>query len=135
MQPKHQKCDWNLTRKQLTAYGLSEYHAIILTKELEPIEKSGNANVYSCREIIASAYNYIKKPNLKADSQESIKKLIETLQQMLGNKVEIHFEESSNKDIQKAAAKLINAMSETDKSLARLKADRLEILHKYNQEI
>lgn len=119
------------TRRQLQAHGLSKYQAEAITKHLSPVAKQGSANLYDLSEVISSARQYLERPRIKQATREALTNLIQALQERLGNVVEIPFAEGSDPEIRKLGARLLSAMSETDASLANLKADAAEIREKY----
>lgn len=116
MQPKAQ----SLTRRQLMGMGLTKYQATALTKELPVIEKAGNALVYSLASVLASTRSYLER-RIQAKTRELMLDLVEQLQSLLGNVVAPSFTGSGDPDVRRAMAKLQAAMSETDRSMAKLK--------------
>lgn len=113
-----------VTRSQLKGYGSSSYHANIITKSLIIISKQGRANAYAINDVITSLRDYLKRPNLKTNSQKTLRIVLQKLLERLGNLVEVPFTQktSTNLEVERLTKKLTKVISETDKSLAELKA-------------
>ncbi|WP_008315873.1 hypothetical protein [Leptolyngbya sp. PCC 6406] len=121
-----------VTRRQLQAYGMSKYHAQIITKGLSPLGRQGQAYIYDLSQVIASINDYIKRPRIQKATRKTLEEILTVLRELLGNVVEIPFSEDGDPEIRKVVAKLTQAMAKTDASLAALKADAAEIKQRYD---
>lgn len=113
-----------VTRPQLKGYGASSYHARIITKNLIPVTKQGRANAYLLNDIITAFKDYLKRPRIQPKSKENLKQVLEELLKRLGNVLEAPFTQKTkiHPEINQLAKQLTQAMSDTDRNLAELKA-------------
>ncbi len=77
------------TRKQLKSYGATSYQVKIITKNLKPISKSNQTNIYSLREVITSIKEYLERPKINKNTQQSLIKLLTLLINQLNNIVSL----------------------------------------------
>lgn len=121
-----------ITRKQLQAYGMSQYHTQTITKGLTPVRKQGQAYVYDLSTVIAEIKNYTQRPRIKKSTCELLEGVLVNLLELLGNVLEIPFSSGSDPEVRKIVTRLMQAMAKTDASLATLEAAAAEIKQKYD---
>lgn len=111
----------SLTRRQLIGMGLSKYLAAALTKDLPVVGKKGNAFEYGLASVLSSTRSYSERRRIQPKTRELMTVVIKQLQSLLGNVVSPSFQSNAEPDVRRAMAKLQHAMSETDRSMAKLK--------------
>ena len=79
------------TRKQLIGYGATSYQAKIVTENLKPISKSNQTNIYSLGEVIGSMEEYLQRPKINKQTQQSLITLLSVLINQLNNFVPANF--------------------------------------------
>ena len=128
---EHEQLIQTITRKQLQAYGVSNYQARVVTQNLTPVGKQGQAYLYDLRAVVTSIGQYIQRPRIKESTRNSLDFVLDALLKRLGNVVEVPFAEGGDPQLRKLGIKLLQARAKTDASLAMLKADAAEIKAKY----
>ena len=112
----------HITRNQLKGYGATSYQAIIITKNLQPISKSNQANIYSLQEVIAHLKEYLEKPKIKQKTRQSLTSLLPTLINQLNNVVPAIFENSVNRELGKSTKNLFLKMISLDQKIINSQA-------------
>ncbi len=79
------------TRSQLKAYGFSNYQAKIITKNLEPISRINQVNIYCLREVITSIKKYLENPRITQKTKKSLVSLLSLLINQLNNVIPATF--------------------------------------------
>ena len=120
-----------ITRNQLQAYGMSNYQAITVTKNLTSLGKEGRSKTFKLAEVIDSIRKRLKIVRLKLSTRNTLGSTLSHLLERLGNIVEIPFVQSESPEIQRAGVQLLKAIARTDVALADLQAEALEIEAKY----
>ena len=116
-----------ITRKQLRGLGASQYHAVKVTKDLEPVRRQGHAYLFTISEVIHSIRSYRERPRLKPETHTKLKKVLDTLLDVLGNVVTAPFSNTASSPASQLSQRLMQAMAKTDASLASLKLDAAKI--------
>lgn len=110
-----------VTRKQLNGYGLSEYHSKILTQSLTRVGKWRNAYAYNIEDVCQSINQYLQKPRIKESTHVAMEQALISLLARVDNVIPVPFGcDSSNSGFKKIYKQLMEAISDTNKSLAKL---------------
>ena len=121
-----------MTRQQLKGYGTSRYLATALTKNLTPVAKQGRAYAYSLTDVIISMREYLQRPRIKSTTRQNLFEILPVLLERLGNVIPVPFGDATHPEISQLAKQLTQAMSDTDRVLAELKATAATLKAKYN---
>jgi hypothetical protein len=120
-----------ITIKQLQAYGMSNYQAVTITKNLTPLGKEGRSTRFAFADVIDSIRKRLNVVRLKLSTRNALISTLSQLLERLGNVVEIPFAQSENPELQKAGIQLLQAIARTDAALGDLKAEATEIQAKH----
>jgi hypothetical protein len=120
------------TRTQLKGYGLSNYLAITLTKNLTPIRKEKNTNHYALNDVITSTQTYRKRKGVKPKTHRSLNALLNTLQECQDNIIVVPFIKGTDQKLGKLAKHAYQTLSKAVKTLSDLKAEAASIKGKKN---
>ncbi|MEL6815007.1 MAG: hypothetical protein AAFP03_09360 [Cyanobacteria bacterium J06598_3] len=110
-----------VTRKQLRGYGTTRYLARKLTESLEPLGKSGSAYVYDLAQAIAAIREYGGRSRIRPHTKQTLLKILDVLLPRLNNVVDLPTGNSSS-EVSRLAQHAMQAMRQTDKALAEMKA-------------
>jgi hypothetical protein len=119
------------TRQQLQGYGASRYYAIKLTKHLIPVSRQGKAYVYALSDVIQSLRDNLERSRIKPKTRQTLEQILQLLLARLGNVLEVPFGRANTSEVNQLAMRLSKAMSQTDTTLAALKATAATIKGKY----
>jgi hypothetical protein len=114
--------DLTTTRQQLRGYGASSYQARVITKDIEPVGQEGRSNAYLVQAVITSIRDYLQNPRVRPRTQQALNQVLNSLLERLGNVVEMSFEQGADSELSRLTRQLAQAMSNTDRVLADLKA-------------
>ncbi len=123
----------NITRIQLKGYGISHYQAKVVTKNIVPIEKENNTNIYLLSDAIASIKKYLAKPRIKAKTHQSLISVLPKLIQQLDNVNPIIFSNSTDPELSKLSKKLFLQVTKTEQNLIKTKAQLATLKGKYKK--
>lgn len=119
------------TRRQLQGYGVSRYYATKLTKHLTPLCRQGKAYVYALSDVIQSLRDNIERSRIQPKTRLTLEQILQLLLARLGNVLEVPFSRANTSEVSKLARHLSQAMSQTDTTLAALKATAATIKGKH----
>lgn len=106
------------TRTQLKGYGLSDYQATAITRDLTPIGKEGRSNTYSVCAVIVMIEERLKNPKIKADTKKSLTTVLDELQKRINNVTPVFVQPSTDPELSRLARKAYQAMQKADAHLA-----------------
>lgn len=110
------------TRNQLKGYGATSYQAIVITKNLQPISKSNQTNIYCLPEVIASIKEYLEKPKISQKTRQSLNFLLPILITQLDNIVPAIFEKPVDRELGKLTRDLFLKLTNLDRKITNSKA-------------
>ena len=113
----------NTTRKQLQGYGLSQYLAIAVTKNIKPVKKDKNTNYYTLPEVIASIKVYLERKKIKQETCSQLKNLLNILEESQDNLIYVPFVKGSDEELSQLAKEAYLALRKTTKIISNLKAE------------
>ncbi len=119
------------TRTQLKGYGASQYQARVITKNIIPIGKQGNAYTYSLNDVITSIREYLKRSRIKPKTRQFLEFILQTLLERLGNIVQLSFVCSTDPELSQLTKQLFSTLSSAEAQSAELKAMLATIKGKY----
>lgn len=119
------------TRNQLKGYGASYYQAMIITKNLVPVDKHKNTNIYSLSEVIISIKKYLEKPKIKEKTRQSLKFILPILINQLNKIIPVPFGKEVNQEISKLTQNLFLKLHNSERKMAESKALIATIKGKY----
>ena len=123
----------HITRTQLKGYGISSYQAKVVTRNIVPIGKENNTNIYSLPDAIASIKEYLAKPRIKAKTRQSLDSILPKLIQQLDNITPIIFDNGTDPELSKLSKKLFMQVTKTEQSLINAKAQVATLQGKYKK--
>ena len=121
----------NITRTQLKGYGISYYQAKVVTRNIVPIGKENNTNIYSLSDVITSIKEYLAKPKIKAKTRTSLVSVLPKLIQQLDNVTTMIFNNGTDPELSKLSKKLFIQVTQTEQSLIKEKARVATLQGKY----
>ena len=110
-----------VTRKQLQGYGASRYLALMLTRSLAPVAKSGNAYVYALTQVVTAARDYAAKPRVQATTKQTLEQILTQLLARINNVISL-VPNGDKTEVSDVAQQLLKQMRLTDKAMADMKA-------------
>lgn len=110
------------TRNQLKGYGASYYQATIITKNIVPVDKHKNTNIYSLSEVIISLKKYLEKPKIKEKTRQTLKSILPILINQLNNIISVPFGKEANQKISKLTQKLFLKLHNSERKITESKA-------------
>ena len=123
----------HVTRIQLKGYGLSYYQAKVVTRNIVPIGKENNTNIYLLPDAIASIKAYLAKPKITAKTRQSLVAVLPKLIQQLDNITPLIFSNGTDPELSKLSKKLFMQVTKTEQSLIKAKAQIATIQGKYEK--
>ena len=122
-----------ITRTQLKGYGISYYQAKVVTRNIVPIGKENNNNIYSLIDAIASINEYLAKPRIKAKTRNSLVSVLPKLIQQLDNVTPVIFSNGTDPELSKLSKNLLHQVKKTEQSLIKSKARVATLQGKYKK--
>ena len=116
-----------ITRKQLRALGLSQYHSKTVTKSLSPLAFQQRRYIYDLSMVVISMREYLERPRIKIKTRVVCEQVLNSLTELLGNKLPVAFGESKDKETSRLAKELLLSMARTNTELSKLKLEASEI--------
>lgn len=110
------------TRSQLKGYGVSRYHAFVITKALTPIGKENRANTYALEEVISSLKEYLKRPRIKPKTLTLFESVLSVLFDQLDNIRKVPFVQATDPNLSKLSKRLYYSLLKTEDHFSTLVA-------------
>lgn len=112
-----------VTRQQLKGYGLSAYHAKVLTQSLERAGKLGNSYTYSLESVCQSIKTYLQKTKIKKTTRAALEHTLTALLARINNVISVPFNQSSgDSEFKEIYKELVAATTAKNKAIAKLDA-------------
>jgi hypothetical protein len=109
-------------RCQLRGYGLSEYLAIAITKNIQPIRKDGRTAHYALSDVIDSIMRYHDRTRIKPKTKQILANVLSSLVERLDNLAPVGFSGSTDPDLGRLAKQALSLMRSTRSHFAEMKA-------------
>ena len=123
----------HITRTQLKGYGISYYQAKVITKNLVPIEKEKNTNIYLLSDAIASIKEYLAKPKITAKTRQALNSVLPKLFEQLDNITPIIFGNGTDKELNKLSKNLFTKVTKAKQNSIKAKAKISQLKGKYKK--
>ncbi|MDV3002551.1 MAG: hypothetical protein N5P05_004206 (plasmid) [Chroococcopsis gigantea SAG 12.99] len=111
------------TRPQLIGYGLSDYLATSLTKNIKSVRKERNTYHYLISDVIISIKAYQENKRVKSKTLKSLQFILSILEDRQNNLIAVPFSGGTDKELGELAKCAYKTLSTTLKAFSDLKAD------------
>ena len=123
----------HITRVKLKGYGISHYQAKVVTKNIVPIGKENNTNIYLLSDAIASIKEYLAKPRITTKTRQSLISVLPKLIRQLDNVNPIIFGNGTDPELSKLSKKLFLQVTKTEQNLIKTKSQIATLQGKYKK--
>lgn len=122
-----------VTRNQLKGYGISHYQAKVVTRNIVPICKEKNTNIYPLSNTIVSIKEYLDKPRIIEKTRKSLVAVLPKLIEQLDNIAPLILNNGTDPEFSKLSKKLFMQVTKTEQSLIKAKQKVANIQGKYQK--